>query len=126
MKKLNILGLGAILCVIAFGTGCTKEYIDDPKKVVVNTCDSTTVKYSAQIKPLLDAQCNVCHGGTAAAGAGIILDTYAAAKDAALNGTLASSVKRPGTNVMPKGGTRLSTCLVAQIDKWVSSGAPNN
>ncbi|MBL7811889.1 MAG: hypothetical protein JNL57_06660 [Bacteroidetes bacterium] len=46
-------------------------------------------------------------------------------KAAVDNGKLWSSLNRT-INWMPKGASRLSTCEMAQIRKWIAAGAPNN
>ena len=37
----------------------------------VTACDTASVKFSTTLIPILNASCNSCHGGNAAAGAGI-------------------------------------------------------
>jgi mono/diheme cytochrome c family protein len=88
-------------------------------------CDTSAVKYSVQIKSILNASCLSCHSGTAAAGGGIKLDDYTSVKNAATNGTFLSSVTR-SVNPMPKGSARLNECRIAEIRTWIREGAPNN
>ncbi len=90
-----------------------------------STCDTTAVKYSVQIKSILNASCLSCHSGTAAAGGGVKLDSYAALKTAVNNGSFLSSVTR-AVNPMPKGAPRLVECRVAEIRTWIRNGAPDN
>jgi len=88
-------------------------------------CDTSAVKYSVQVTSILNASCLSCHSGTAAAGAGIKLDSYNAVKAAVDNGSLLSSVTR-SVNPMPKGAARLSECRIAELRTWIRNGAPNN
>lgn len=89
-------------------------------------CDDAVFTYSGAIKPLISAYCNGCHNSASPLG-GVILDTYAGLKTVADNGKLIGSVNHNiGFSAMPKGGNKLSTCQISQIQKWVSAGALNN
>lgn len=91
-----------------------------------SACDSTLFTFSGAIKPLITAQCQGCHMGSAAGG-GIDLSTYNGVKAAADNGKLWGSIhKDPGFSPMPPAGTGLSTCQLTQFKKWIDAGAPNN
>jgi uncharacterized membrane protein len=94
----------------------------------VSTCDTTGVmSYAARVKPILQNNCNGCHGGTAQSGAGIILSDYNNVKTSVDNGTLLGSIEQlGGYSAMPKGGNKMSSCNIAVIRKWIAAGAPNN
>ncbi|MBA3663583.1 MAG: cytochrome c [Bacteroidetes bacterium] len=91
---------------------------------IAKSCDTTgVISYSAQVAPLLNANCNNCHntGGTAPN-----LSNYNGVLNSAQN-TLYSSVAWDGNaSNMPKGLSKMSDCDVAIIKKWVFAGAPNN
>ena len=90
------------------------------------TCDTTAVTYAGTIAPMMSANCNSCHSGSAASG-GVITSTYTSLKVIASNGSLVHSVNWDnGFSSMPKGGSKLPTCDLAKIKKWVNLGAPNN
>ena len=90
-------------------------------------CDTTGATFSGKVLPLLNSKCNLCHGGTAAAGAGIKLDTYAAAKLQATNGKLVGSITHAaGFKPMPQGTPQMPACEIAVIKAWVNAGALNN
>lgn len=90
-------------------------------------CDTTGATFSAKVLPLLNSKCNMCHGGTAAAGAGIKLDTYATVKTQASNGKLVGSIAHAaGFKPMPQGGAQMPACEIAVIKAWVNAGALNN
>jgi hypothetical protein len=95
---------------------------------MTTTCDTTgTISYTTQVKPILQTWCNGCHGGTAQAGAGIVLSTYSGVKSAVDNGSLVGSINQnSGYSPMPKNGNTLSACNLATIQKWVDAGAPAN
>ena len=91
------------------------------------TCDTTAVKYSTFINPTLNTYCNGCHGGSAAMGAGIVLDNYTSVKTYVTNSKLLGSIQQNGTaSAMPKGGSKLDACTLNKFDAWIKSGAPNN
>lgn len=91
------------------------------------TCDTATVTYSGTVAPILTANCNVCHGGTAAAGAGIKLDTYASVATWVTNGRLLNSMLHNGqASPMPKGGSKLDACTINKVSAWITKGAANN
>lgn len=79
--------------------------------------------------PILKTYCLGCHTGPTA-GAGVDLSTYAGVQAAALSGQLLGSITwvspYTGTKQMPQGGTKLPDCNIAQVRKWIESGASNN
>jgi mono/diheme cytochrome c family protein len=90
-------------------------------------CDTTAVKYSTILAPMLTTNCNYCHGGTAANGAGIVLDNYASTKAYVDNGKLLNSILQNGkASAMPKGGGKLDVCSINKITNWINKGAINN
>lgn len=94
---------------------------------VTGACDTTAMKFSANILPVLNASCNGCHGGAAAAGAGIALDNYTAVKTYVTNGKLLNSMLQNGqASAMPKGGSKLDNCTLNKFSAWIRQGAPNN
>jgi len=90
-----------------------------------NSCDLTLFTYNAIVKPILQTNCNGCHGATAPS-AGLNLTDYNVVKTTALNGRLIGSIKQIAPySPMPPGG-KLTDCQISQLDKWVQAGAPNN
>lgn len=89
-------------------------------------CDTTDVRYSTTIKPIMQLKCTGCHSGGSPS-AGLDLTTYASMAAIALNGKLIGVVDHlPGYSPMPKGGNKLPECEVSQIRAWIQAGAPNN
>ncbi len=90
-------------------------------------CDTANVKFSTTLLPILNASCNSCHGGNAAAGAGIILDTYNGVKASVNGGRFMNSILQNGqASAMPKGGGKLSTCDISKFQAWINAGMLNN
>ncbi|TAH05066.1 MAG: hypothetical protein EAZ16_03325 [Sphingobacteriales bacterium] len=122
-KALSILLLAAV--VVFSSCYYDKEAILYPGG---GTCDTAaTSTFSAVVLPILNTNCNNCHGGSATAGAGIILDTYASVKTQVNNGKLVGSIiHAAGYSAMPKNGAKMTACNIAKINRWVAAGALNN
>lgn len=91
-----------------------------------NECDTTLFTFSAAVKPILDKNCVGCHNITTTSG-GVRLHDYAAVFSQTSNGKLSGVIHhRAGFKPMPYGGGKLRNCEITIIDKWISSGAPNN
>ncbi|MDP3394469.1 c-type cytochrome [Sediminibacterium sp.] len=90
-------------------------------------CDTANVKFSTSLMPILNTSCNSCHGGTAAAGAGIVLDNYAGVRASVLDGKFMNSIIQNGqASAMPKGGGKLSACDISKFQVWINAGMLNN
>ncbi|MBR2648086.1 MAG: hypothetical protein IKD55_04560 [Sediminibacterium sp.] len=114
-----------LIIVCCFFTSC---YYDKSELIYpTTTCDTANIKYSTTILPILNTNCNSCHGGTAIAGASIKLDTYASTLNYVKNNLLINSILQNGqASPMPKGGNKLATCDIKKIQTWINAGAPNN
>lgn len=89
-------------------------------------CDTTNVKYSTHIKPIIQNACQGCHSGTAPGG-GINLATYAGVKAIADNGKFLGSISYlTGYSGMPKNGNKLTDCQITMVKLWINQGAPEN
>lgn len=110
--------------VIVSNSSC---YYDKEEILYPQTaCDTTKVTYSGSVVPVLLSNCTSCHGGSAPSG-GISLTTYAAVKAQVDNGKLWGTVSHTaGFSAMPKNASKLNTCNLAKIKKWIDAGAPNN
>ncbi len=89
-------------------------------------CDTTNVKYSTHIKPLIQNTCQGCHSGAAPAG-GIDLSTYAGIKAIADNGKFFGTISHlTGYKPMPQNGNKLSDCRINMVKIWINGGALEN
>jgi hypothetical protein len=129
IKKYYSLGFLAIIIVVA---GCLISslnscYYDKSDLLYPDTaCDTSAVKYSTSVLPILSSNCISCHGGSTPS-AGISLDTYAGVKIQADNGRLWGAVSHsPNYSPMPKNSNQLNTCNLEKIRIWVAAGSPNN
>ena len=87
-------------------------------------CDTSSVRYSVEIKNILSSSCLNCHNSISQQG-GVNLGTYENVKEWVDNGLLLESIIREN-NPMPKGAPRLSACSINQIRAWINKGAPQN
>ncbi len=93
---------------------------------IESTCDTTNVKYSTHIKPLIQNNCQGCHSG-ATPGGGINLSTYAGVKAIADNGKFFGTISHlTGYKAMPQNGNKLSDCQITTVKIWISQGSPEN
>lgn len=125
-KSTTGLVTGIILFSIVL-TSLNSCYYDKSDLLYPDTaCDTTAVKYSTSVLPVLSSSCITCHGGTTPS-AGISLDSYNGVKQQVDNGRLWGAVSHnPSYSPMPKNSTQLSTCNLNKIRIWIAAGAPNN
>jgi hypothetical protein len=91
------------------------------------SCDTTSIiSFSNHIHPIITNACLGCHTTVSPSG-NIALETYAEILTQVTNGKLIGSVKHVvGFSPMPKSSPKLSDCTIAQLEKWIAQGAPNN
>ena len=126
IKKWLVLFLSSLL------VSCSYD-----KLSVAPTCDSSSVSYSKDIKPILMSNCYSCHSTSATAGGeGLDLENFVSLSnylknDYRGNGIFGSQFyhvikKSSGVIPMPPSSGRLSDCDVAKIHIWISNNAPEN
>ncbi|GAA4466963.1 hypothetical protein GCM10023093_21980 [Nemorincola caseinilytica] len=118
----------AVAAIAMIATGCYNDKYEElyPKGTVV--CDTTTVAFAGDIKPILDSKCNTsgCHDAATASG-GYNFTTHAGVQPAMLNGRILGSVKwMSGFSAMPKDLPKLSQCEIDKMTRWMNQGALNN
>jgi Planctomycete cytochrome C len=123
MKQLSIL----FFIALAFAISLSSCYYDKEEILYPDTvCDTSTIRYSTSIVPILSANCISCHGGNTPS-AGIRLDNYAAVRVQAANGKLWGSISHTaGFAAMPKNSGQLGTCNLTKVKKWLAAGYPDN
>ena len=113
-----------LLATLGSVSGC---YYDNAEQLygTGGTCDSTST-WSADIQPLIQAQCLGCHQGASANG-GLDLSSHASVQNSALNGSLMDRIQRGAGDplAMPPSGP-LSNCNVAKVRVWERGGALPN
>ena len=124
MKK--ILKLSGILLILLLLNSCYYDKEDQlyPSSGICDT--SVPATYTTTIVPMLQQYCYSCHTGGFPSG-NILMGTYAADKAIGQNGSLYGSISyATGYSPMPKGMSKMTSCQIATIKKWVDSGMPNN
>jgi uncharacterized membrane protein len=122
MKHLAFVAFVLLLGMfMTFQSAC---YYDNEQELYGSTtCDTTAVKYSTKIKPMIQDNCISCHSSSGSQ-PGFPMDTYDQVKAYALNGKL---VLRTNDTLVPMPQTGLmSDCNRLTIKAWVNAGAPNN
>jgi len=90
------------------------------------TCDTVNMKYSANVQPIIAANCYSCHGNGLSQN-GVSLDSYAKVQQQVSNGKLMGVITHaPGYTPMPYGKAKLSDCDINKIKSWIDRGALNN
>lgn len=127
MKQMLIFSL-LLAAGLLLLDACKKSSEDKLSSVLVGSCDTTLVKYSTDIIPILQAKCYRCHGnGNTGGSGGILLEGYTNLSKWAANGFLVGNTSRlSGYVPMPYGESRLPDCEVNKFAAWVHQGFPNN
>jgi mono/diheme cytochrome c family protein len=117
-KLLSFTMIGFMALVLA---NCAYQEEQDLIKPGAEKCDTSAVKFSSSIRPLINKHCIVCHqaGGT---GNGDF-STYGGLKSKVDNGSLRNRTLI--TKDMPPSGG-LNACELQQLQRWLNEGAPNN
>ena len=112
---------------LAVMVSCSKQSEDVLKgQVGGGTCDTVGMRFSANVLPILQANCYRCHAGGIVNG-GVTLDGYSNVIKQVQNGQLIGAITHaPGFTPMPFDGGKLSDCNIAIIQAWINEGAPDN
>lgn len=87
------------------------------------SCDTLTVTFSGNVKPMIDNACGSCHNPSQR----LDLATWQAVKTAAESGKLMGALEhRPGFLPMPQGTPKWSDCELGKVRTWIRDGMPNN
>jgi len=93
---------------------------------MIAPCNITTVSFQVNVKPIIDANCVVCHSAADAAGS-LNFESYSGVHVPANDGRLVGSIKHlAGFIPMPEFAPKLSDCDIMKIETWVKQGALNN
>jgi hypothetical protein len=134
MKIQHTLSL-AILLTTSILAGCSDQgstvgIIDPP--LVPPTVDS--VRFAADVHPVLLANCIGCHGGTN----GFFVDTYETLMAGGISGPVVIPGNGEGSTIikkmrgttfgvrMPQGGPYLPDSTINKISLWIQQGAKKN
>ncbi len=123
----TVFGAITILTVI-FISSCYNDKEDLLYGNINAPCTDTitNISYSQHVVPVLRQYCYNCHTGAFPSG-GILLGTYVADKAMAQSGKLYGSISHSAGYVpMPQGSSKLTSCRILAVRKWIDSGLLNN
>lgn len=125
MKISRLIPSLCILLTVSFYS-CYYDKFDEihPTALIKNTCDTTSADtYLGSINSIMQVNCVGCHSSSAPT-SNVALDTYAAVKAAAANGSLTGTMTgASGYNSMPP-SFKTKQCEIDRIQKWITAGMP--
>ncbi len=116
--KIFILSMSIVVGI----SSCYNDNLED--LYGVQSCDTTSVTYSADISPIINSQCASCHSSNSPS-AGISIHDYSSAVSYVNSSKtkLLGSVKWDGTaSNMPKGGSKWNACNISKLEAWINQG----
>jgi cytochrome c553 len=128
MKKFFVYIFMGVVMVACTKTNEETESAVVPGNTGGNTpsCDTVNMKYTANVLPIISANCYGCHGNGRAT-AGISLDTYDKLKVQVNNKNLMNVITHAtGYPPMPYQKPKLADCDINKIKAWIDRGALNN
>ncbi len=91
-----------------------------------NACNTANMSYVADINPILQRNCYVCHSAAANNG-NVTLEGYDQLVPYLNSGHLLGAIKhQSGYSAMPQNAPQLGSCDIAKIEQWIIDGAQNN
>ena len=91
-----------------------------------SSCDTVTVSFANDVKPIFETYCITCHGSTNPNG-GVSLNSYNGVSAVAKTGKLLGVVKwSNGFLMMPLGGSQIPDCDINTLAAWINQGLINN
>ena len=127
MKKLMIVA-GVVLL---FGS-CYNDKYDKLYPAPSVTCDTTTITFTHDIMPILQANCNVaggCHDADGALVSGYDFTSYDGFHGSATTSVLINDINgtpTAGHTAMPKSLPKMAQCDIDKMTRWVNQGSQNN
>lgn len=120
MKQLIFSVLAFVALTIFAPTAC--YYDNEVEQYGVSICDTTTLSFSQDIQPIINASCISCHspGGERESAPFTTYDEIKLYAD----GPIVERISGIGS-IMPPSGA-ISNCNQLKIKAWVNAGAPNN
>jgi len=121
-----LIGIAVTAVVVVSCTKQSEDVLQAQQGGGTTTCDTTNMKYSTNVVPILTANCYSCHAN-GIVNAGVTLDSYSNVLIQVNNGNIIGAITHASGYVpMPFDGGSLSDCDIATIKAWINEGAPNN
>ncbi len=110
--------------LIVLASSCT--YYNEEELYPDQSCDTSNISYTNDIKPVFQASCYTCHYDKVTYG-NLDLSNFTDIQRVVDNGNLLRNIKQePGGIAMPQGAAKLPDCTILKIEQWVNMGIPNN
>lgn len=121
--------LAALVCLfglalLALPVGCYYDNEEDLFGPAPTVCDTTGIRYSVEVKKILQDNCYTCHLPGGSSYSGIPFETHAQLRAVALDGKLVDRINNAAAP-MPQTGL-MDKCSREKLEAWVKAGAPNN
>lgn len=117
MKKIIISS--AIIASLLVACKSTKQTTAVP--VATLDCSNKAVTYSADIKPILEANCTKCHNANEKAGYNFLKIEFV--KKSVADGHLLGTIKhQKGFDKMPAYAAKLDQAIIDKIECWINNG----
>jgi hypothetical protein len=126
-KILNYMVGGFVFLFVV--PACYYDNVEDLYPFQSSSCDTANVTYSKTVAPIMELNCNSCHGSINPSGnPAVITSDYAGLSVVAKNGKLWNSVDHltGGSKNMPQNANKLSDCNLAKLNIWIKAGSPDN
>lgn len=113
-----------LMITLVLPVGC---YYDNEEDLYPpQECITTNMSYQANIVPILERNCYVCHAVGVANG-GVVLEGHANLVFWINNNRLLGAIRHEsGFSAMPQNAAKLLDCDIAKIEQWIADGTPNN
>ncbi|MBX7226339.1 MAG: hypothetical protein K1X55_09935 [Chitinophagales bacterium] len=126
-----VIKIMILLVVISSLNACYTDSEEELYQYYIGDCEVDTASFKKDVKPIIDAKCNYCHGteNYMVSGNGINLGSYEKIKafeQLRPNVFLNSLQHNSGVSPMPKGDKKLDICILNKIEVWVNDTMPNN
>jgi len=129
MKKLLMIATMAVAISSCYNDKYDKLYPATPGV----TCDTTSISYNTDIKPIIAASCAIpggCHNADGNALTGNLdftnLTTLQGQATTDLIVADINGAPTKGHTAMPLNLPKIAQCNINKITRWVNEGAPNN
>ena len=118
MKTIKTLQFTSLVVLLAIGS-CTNNSEDD---LIIPNNDVALVRYTENIKPIMDNNCVSCHG-TTNPNSGLSLTNYSQVRQAVLNNGLINRISRTSGDpqLMPTTG-RMPQQTIDLVNQWQTDG----
>jgi len=123
------LALGVFIVFMVSAGSCAYNNEEDLYADELSGCDTANVTYSGTVLPILQASCLGCHSTSEHqfSGGNIDLEDFNSFKTKIGEGYVMGAITHsPGFSRMPKGGAKLDTCSIKQIQTWIDKGMKND